>query len=123
MVSHNIEKLRNQQDTLKVLSRCKIKIRKAFLRNADKDLVEVICHCIYNLLNGNITLTESEKTNLSSYKVILRKLVEKSSLANKKKILVQKGGFLQFLIPAAITGISSIISSLISSNNNSVKQE
>ena len=121
MVSHNLEKLKNNQDTLNVLSKCKVKIRKAILRNADKELIEVICHCIYNLLNGNIKLSDSEKSHLTAYKQTLRKLVERSSLENKKKILIQKGGFLQFLIPAAITGISSIISSLISSNSN--KQE
>ena len=41
------------------------------------------------------------------------KLVQKSTLKQKKKILVQQGGFLEYLIPAAISGITSIISSFI----------
>jgi hypothetical protein len=44
--------------------------------------------------------------------------VKKSNLASKKKILVQNGGFLQFLIPAVITGISEIVSSLISKKSS-----
>ena len=123
MGANYIEKFKKNQDTLKVLSRCKVNIRRAILLNADKDLIEVICHCIFNLLNGNINLSESDKNRLSLYKLTLRKLVEKSSVGEKKKILIQNGGFLQFLIPAAITGISSIISSLISSRNNSNTQE
>ena len=53
------------------------------------------------------------KTKVQSVLQQLRKIVQKSTLKEKKKILVQHGGFLQYLIPAAITGISEIISSLI----------
>ena len=116
MVDSSLEKLKQKKDVLKLLGECKSKIRKAILKNAEKDLIETICHCIYNLLKGNINLTQSEKQKLSKYKHVLRQLVQKSSVKEKKKILIQKGGFLEFLIPAAITGISSIISSVISSN-------
>jgi len=44
--------------------------------------------------------------------------IEKSKLRNKKEILIQKGGFLQFLIPAVISGITSIISSYISNKKS-----
>ncbi len=108
-----------QKDMLVALSHCKLKIRKAILNNADKQLVDAICQCIFNMLSGNIELSPTQKTALLKYRHTMRKLVEKSSLKNKKKILVQNGGFLQFLIPAIITGISSIISSVISSNKPS----
>jgi hypothetical protein len=68
------------------------------------------------MLNGNIALTPTQKTALIKYRHTMRKLVEKSSLKQKKKILVQHGGFLEFLIPAAVTGIAQIISSLISNS-------
>ena len=45
----------------------------------------------------------------------MRKLVQKVGLKSKKQLLVQKCGFLQFLIPAAISGIASILSSVIPS--------
>ena len=90
------------------------------MKNADKELVEVICHCVYNLLKGNLNISNVEKEKLCGYKTAMRKLVKKSTLDRKKKILVQQGGFLEYLIPAAITGISSIISSFISNNNSNV---
>ena len=99
---------------LKTLAGCKGKLRTSIIQNSDRKIIEAVCECVLNLLNGNIKLSESDKKSLEKYKFTLRKLVEKSNLNNKKKILIQHGGFLQFLIPAAITGISSIISSLIS---------
>ena len=109
----NLEK---QVDLLSALSHCKIKIRKAILDNADKDLIDAICQCFFNLLRGNIKLSQLQKEKLSKYRHTLRRLVNKSSLKQKKKILIQNGGFLEFLIPAAISGISSIISSIIGNN-------
>jgi hypothetical protein len=46
------------------------------------------------MLSGNIELSPTQKTALLKYRHTMRKLVEKSSLKNKKKILVQNGGFL-----------------------------
>ena len=110
----SIENLRKQKDILTYLAQCKKNIRKAILKNADKELIDAICQCVFNLLRGNIQLSETEKQNLGRYKNTLRSIVGRSLLKVKKNILVQQGGFLQFLIPAAITGISQIISSIIS---------
>jgi hypothetical protein len=110
--------INNQKDLLKTLSNCKRSIRLAIIKKADKALINTICECCFNLLEGNIDLTEEQHKNLLKYKNTLRKLVLKSNLKEKKKIISQQGGFLQFLIPAVVTGISTIISSLIDKKNN-----
>ena len=46
----------NQKEILIALSQCKNKIRKAIIENADKDLIDAICQCVFNLLEGNIKL-------------------------------------------------------------------
>ena len=112
------ELINKNKDILCVLGKCKQNIRKGIINNADKELINTICQCVYNLLKGNIELTNQEKDLLLKYKQPLRKLIKKSSIKNKKKILIQQGGFLNILIPAVITGLSSIISSFISSNND-----
>ena len=117
MSNKAIENLNKQADTLKVLVNCKQKLRNAILKNADRDLIDAVCQCINNLLIGNLDISESDKKELHKYRHVLRKLVKKSSLKQKQKILVQKGGFLQYLIPAAITGISEIISSIVSNKD------
>ena len=55
---------------------------------------------------------------LNPYAKHCRKILDKKLyLKAKKKILIkkgiQKGGFLQFIIPAVISGIATIVSSLI----------
>ena len=71
-------------ELLNVLAHCKDKIRKAILINGDKDLIEAICQCIYNLLQGNIEISEDDKKRLYKYRNTLRKIVSKSSLKQKK---------------------------------------
>jgi hypothetical protein len=115
--NNNYQKLIQNKNLLESLSKCKKKLREAIVENADRDLIECICMCAFNILEGNINLTEQEKSNLKKYKHAIRKLTMRSNLKKKKKILLQSGGFLQFLIPAAITGLSSIISSLISKSD------
>ena len=113
----NIDNLKKNKNILEYLGKCKAKIRRAIPANADKELVDSICQFVFNMLSGNIDLNENEKRNLVKYKKTLRTIVGRSTLKEKKKILVQQGGFLQFLIPAAITGISQILSSWIGSSN------
>ena len=96
-----------------------LKYRKAILISADKKLVEAICQSIHNVLVGNINISALDREKLKKFRKTLHQLLEKSSLKTKKKILIQRGGFLQFLIPAVVSGIANKISSVISSNSNS----
>jgi hypothetical protein len=114
----SINNINKQQDLLKVLATSKKGIRNAILSNADKKLVIAILDSVFNLLNGSLNLSKPDLAKLAKYKHVFRRLIEKAPLAEKKKILVQHGGFLQFLVPAIVTGISSIVSSLISSNSS-----
>lgn len=112
----NHDLLKTQLDLLKIISKPHSRYRKAILMNADRDLVHVLCEIIQNVLVGNVKISQEDKEKLRRFKTTLHSIIKKSSLKQKKKILIQKGGFLQFLIPAVITGISSIISSAISAN-------
>jgi len=99
---------------LKLLSTCKTKLRKAILTNSDADLIKVLRECVYNLLKGNLKVPKEVNGKLNKYKNVLRNFVyEKKSLQNKKKYLVQKGGFLQYLLPVvvdlAVRGISNVL--------------
>jgi hypothetical protein len=88
---------------LKVLSTCKGRLRKAILMNSDADLIKILRDCVYNVLRGNVKFTK--------YKQVLRKFVyDKGNIARKRKFLIQKGGFLPLLIPAAIDTTARLIS-------------
>ena len=111
-----MEKLKRNLDILKVLSKCKKSLRTGIIQGGDRDLIITLCECVLNLLNGNINISQQEHSKLKKYKNSLRKLLEKKNLKEKKKILIQKGGFLEILLPAIISGLSTIISSAINSS-------
>lgn len=86
--------------------------RSAVLRKADPALIRCICECILNILRGNVPLTTSHKKKLKRHITILRKLSSGgSNLNTKKKIIIQKGGFLPlFLAPVLGALVANIIS-------------
>jgi len=112
--NNSIKYISENKELFFAIAKCKVCMRKAILNKSDKKLVKAICEMVFNLIYGNLDINSSDFQKLKKYKSYLRKLIKKSNLKTKKKILVQHGGFLQFLIPAVITGISEIVSSLIS---------
>ena len=89
--------------------------RRALLASADDDLIKAIVECAINTLNGNHKLTKDEKSKLQKYKGRLRALVSpKISFKNKRKLLIQKGGF---IVPLLTSILSGVIGALI--NNSS----
>jgi hypothetical protein len=103
---------------LLLISSCKKKLRQKIIEGSDKDFIYAILECVFNVVNGNVRLDNKNFEKLKQFKTVFKHLLNKNlALKQKKKILIQKGGFLQFLIPAIITGISSIISAAISKND------
>lgn len=98
---------------LKFLGCCKEKHRKILTKYLDEQEINAICECILNVLYGNIKISASNKKKLAKYKKIFKKLLKSNKKGEKKQIIVQHGGFLNILIPALISGISSIISATI----------
>lgn len=101
---------KQQVDQLRLLKLCPQKLRKQFIEKANKQCIKTICECCLNTLNGNIPLTARQKKSLSKHKATLRKLSQrKLSLTKKRKIIIQKGGFLNVLIPSVLGVITSLI--------------
>jgi len=101
---------------LKQVKRMSSKDKKKFLKSCNKEFIHGICECVKNMLKGNVPLKTSHLKCLGRHKQSLRKLaLKRTSLANRKKIL-QRGGFLNLLIPSLISGLGSIISSFVGNN-------
>lgn len=89
---------------LRALSLMTPKQRKSVLKSADKELIQSVCECAYNLLLGNVNIKPQLKRKLSKYKTILRKLVKKGeSFKNKKRFIVQQGGGV--VLPLVISAV------------------
>jgi hypothetical protein len=112
----NIELVSSQLDLLKALAN--ERYRKAIIKKADSKLIRAICEGIHNVLKGNISINKTDREHLKQFRKVLHQLLEKSSLHTKKKSLIQQGGFLQYLVPAVVSGIASIISAAISKNES-----
>lgn len=92
----------NCAEVLKFLQKAKPHYRLAVLKQADKELVECICECTYNILKGKVPLTSTQKEHISKHKRLLRRLVTRSEpFTVKRKIICQKGG--AFFTYAALT--------------------
>ena len=63
MVKTTIKSNSESQDLLKALSHCKPKIRNAFLKNCENELIHIICNCVYNVVKGNVPGLTQEKVN------------------------------------------------------------
>ena len=113
-----------QEDFFNILANpsVNLRIKKSIIQNSDSKLINKICELILNVLNKNISIPEATYKSLLPQAKYLRIILRKKlKLRDKKKILIkkgiQKGGFLQFIIPAVISAIGGIISSYISSKN------
>lgn len=99
---------------LYALLKSKCKKRKEILSSCDHNLIQVISEIVENILNGNIQLNEKQRKFLEKYKrelrLIKRHNTKTKSIGNKRKILVQRGGFIQAIIGALL---SSAIGTLI----------
>jgi len=104
--------VKDNADLLRALARMSPKRRKSFLKVADKDLVQSICECGLNTLNGVVPLNCAQKRLLSRHKHTLRRLTNrKGNWKAKKRYLVQSGGA---LLPALLAPIiASVLSSLV----------
>jgi len=102
--------IRSNYHALQVLKTAHPKLRKAFLANCKSELVKTLTECSLNLLRGNVKLTPCQKRKLRKHRVHLRKLADKRvSLTSKRKIIVQRGGFLLPLLGAVLPTIASLI--------------
>lgn len=78
-----------------------------FLRITTKEQLQTIIEIIYNVVHGVCTISDSNKLTLSKHKNIIRKLVVKrSSLVERKKLLLKIHNILPVFLQAYIKHVS-----------------
>jgi hypothetical protein len=111
-----MNRLKFQYHFLHVHKDAKLQARRALLTTANDELIKAVVECAINTLNGNHKLTKEDKSKLTKYKSRLRALVNPIiSFKSKRKLLIQKGGF---IVPLLTSILTSVIGTLISGNNN-----
>ena len=96
--------------TLKKLSKLKNKkARNKILSSCPCRVVTVLSDISRNVLNGSIKVPKTHLHRLRLYKKDLRKLSAKVPTKTRRKVLIQKGGFLPFLLIPALTLLATYI--------------
>ena len=94
-----MKRVSSHYNTLQVLKTAEPKLRKAKISICNKEPVYSISECVLNVLNGNIKLTGCNTHKLQKYKAAKRKVADRHvSLSGKKKLILQRGGFLLHLL-------------------------
>ena len=107
-----MEKLEKNIHNLKILSCCNKNLKNKLITKGDKSLILTLNECVLNTLNGNIKISPKDREKLLKHKYTLRKTLKAKSLKDKKQILIQKGGYLQYILPAAITLITTLLENI-----------
>ena len=99
---------------LKTLHQCSLAEQKNILKSARPELVNAICDCILNILQGNVPISTYHKRKLKAKKDILRKLVHpRKNSSHRKKLLVQHGaGFLTSILGPVLKAIAGTVLNL-----------
>ena len=82
---------------------------KSIIKGADKDLVDTLCECGLNVLKGNVPLSPGQKKRLKAHKNTLRALSQKKQSLQKKKTLLQRGGFLGALLRPVLSVLGDLL--------------
>ena len=99
-----------KRDFLSLIAKAKNpKKRNQLIDYADNEEILAICECIYNVLQNNIPIEDKDYKKLKKFKTTLRSLIRKTSMKKRKNTLKQHGGFLNVLIPAALSVLSGLL--------------
>ena len=105
-----MKRVKSKYHALHVLKTVEPKLRKAIISNCNKELVNSISECILNVWNGNVKLTGCNMRKLRNHKFTLCKVADKRvPLSTKKKLIVQRAGFLLPLLSAVLPANTSLI--------------
>lgn len=101
-----MKRLKTNRHILHLLKSSKPKFQKVIIKHCDAEVIKTFCEIALNILKGNCNLSKKATTQLRKYKKELRSLIcRKKSINSKRKIIIQRGGFLTTLLGALLSGI------------------
>ena len=98
--------LKKNLPLLKYLATTKPKERNSIIKKGSPKLIKLICEVCLNTLNGNIPLSQQQKNRLKRHKNVLRKLAKSRLSTDKRKKMMQKGGFLPLLVAPLLANLA-----------------
>ena len=89
--------------------------RHLILDAGKTDLLLAVCEIIDNVLRGNVKLSNRERDQLRRYRKSIRAMADRVVPHKyKKKLLVQRGGFLPLILAPALGAVAGLVGEVIS---------
>nr|DAC81294.1 TPA_asm: gasderminX [Ladona dragonfly adintovirus] len=109
-----MKRLKRHRTLLRTLIKATPSVRRKIIASGSDDFIKSLCECCLNTLNGNTKIKPSAFAKLKRYKNVLRQLgFGRLSLLKKRKLLIQKGGFLPLLLSSLGSILTGALSNLI----------
>jgi len=83
--------------------------RSKLLKQVQDCVIDAISEIAKNCLSGNIPLSEEDFNKLSKYQNLLRIISKPSPVEIRRNLIIQKGGFIDSLVPAALLLITVLL--------------
>lgn len=84
--------------------------RQHLIKGANKDQINSLCEATLNVLNKNVPVDDGTKAALCKHKRAIHGVAcKKTSIAKKKKIFQQKGGFLPIILSTVLPLLANAI--------------
>ena len=105
-----MRRIKANYHALQVLKNAGPKLRKVIVSSCNKDFLHSISECVLNVLNGIIRVSDCAKRKLKRFKSSLRSFIDKRlPLASKRRVIIQRGGFLLPLLSAVLPTLASLL--------------
>jgi hypothetical protein len=107
-------KVKKNINTLRALCHLKKKQAKSLLQASDKQLIGCICECVHNVANGNVKISQKSLEKIQKHKSKIRKIIGNDvSYQERKKLIVQSGGFLPLLLAPIVSLVGGLVGEAI----------
>jgi hypothetical protein len=95
------------------------KQRRALIDSLSASQVNCLCECVYNVISESVPSNDDVRHKLQKYRRVIERVIssknrKEKGYVEKKKKLLQTGGFLPLVLGPILGIASSIISGLIS---------
>lgn len=105
-MTSNLKLLKENKHILYVLKKAEPKLRNAILKHVDDVIIKTIYEILFNVINKNHKINRTVFDKIKPYKNTIRKVCSsQTSLKQKRKHLIQKGGFLPVIISSVLSGV------------------
>jgi len=105
-------RLKENREFLQFLGKASPKQRRLLLQSATADQIKVLTECSLNICAGNVLLTPAQFSKLKKSKNSLHAFIREPKIS-RKRLIIQKGGFLPVLLSAIVPILSTLITGII----------